>query len=187
MAEATQAIGAVRQAEVEFYDEPLIGALAEDGEIYMPLNQICGNLNLQLSAQLRRIKRTEALADGLRLITLTAQDDKRRQLVCIRVDLVPGWLAGITTSRIEDDTLRKKLVAYRRDSYKVAWAVFGPLRASAMPAGEIQAMARRVTEVTDRIEAIDQTIASLTALLQDLAGAAEQMKAVNVVVEGLKS
>jgi hypothetical protein len=48
-------------------------------------------------------------------------------------------------------------------------------------------MAQRMSEITDHIEAIDQTIASLTDLLGDLVAAAELVKAVNVVAEGLKS
>jgi hypothetical protein len=50
---------------------------------------------------------------------------------------VPGWLAGVTTSKIEDDELRQKLVAHQCDSFKVACAVSGPMHASVTPAGEI--------------------------------------------------
>jgi prefoldin subunit 5 len=187
MPEPTQAITLIQQADVEFYGDSLTSALAEDGGIYIPLVQMCSSLQLNLSGQLQRIRRTEALMDGLRLITLMAQDGSRRPLVCLRVDLVPGWLAGVTTSKIEDEALRKKLVAYHRDLYKVAWAVFGPLRAEVVPAGDVQAIARRMAEISNRMEAIDQAIASLNAMLRDVAAAVDTMKGVNVVVEGLKA
>ncbi len=187
MAESTLTLAPITQADIEFYGEKLLGAMAEDGDIYMPLGQMCDSLNLQLSAQLRRLRRTEALADGLRLITLTAQDGRQRRLVCLRVDLVPGWLAGITTSKVDDEALRKKLVAYQRDLYKVAWAVFGPMRAAVVPAYDVQAMAQRMLEITHRIEAIDDTIQSLTNLLNELKAAVAETKAVGVIVEGLKS
>lgn len=186
MPEATQAITLVQQADVEFYGDALTSALAEDGNIYIPLAQMCASLQLNLSGQLQRIRRTEALMDGLRLITLVAQDGSRRPLVCLRVDLVPGWLAGVTTSKIEDDALRKKLVAYQRDLYKVAWAVFGPMRAEVVPASDVQAIAQRMAEISNRMEAIDQAIASLNAMLHDVAAAVDTMKGVNVIVEGLK-
>ncbi len=187
MSEATVAVALVQQADVEFYGDALTSALAEDGDIYIPLAQMCTCLQLNLSGQLQRMRRTEALRDGLRLITLSAQDGSRRPLVCLRVDLVPGWLAGATTSKIEDEALRKKLIAYQRDLYKVAWAVFGPLRAEVVPASDVQAIARRMAEISNRMKAIDQAIASLNAMLRDVAAAVDTMKGVNVVVEGLKS
>ncbi len=125
-------------------------------------------------------RRTEALRDGLRLITLLAQDGSRRPLVCLRVDLVPGWLAGVTTSKIEDEALRKKLITYQRDLYKVAWAVFGPLRAEVVPASYVQAIARRMAEISNCMEAIDQAIASLNAMLRDVAAAVDTMKGVTL-------
>ncbi|MCC6192615.1 MAG: ORF6C domain-containing protein [Anaerolineales bacterium] len=180
-------ISLLRQAEVAFYGDELTGALASDGDIYIPLGQLCASLDLQLSAQLRRIRRTEALSDGLHLLTLESQDGSRRPLVCLRVDLIPGWLGGVMTSRIRNEAVRAKLIAYQRDLYKVAWAVFGPMQASIMPAPHVEAMAQRMIEITHRIEAIDETLLTLTAMLRELAATAEQMKAVSVVVEGLKS
>ncbi len=187
MSEATQAIALVQQADVEFYGDALTSALAEDGDIYIPLAQVCASLHLNLSGQLQRIRRTEALMDGLRLITLMSQDGSRRPLICLRVDLVPGWLAGVTTSKIEDEALRKKLIAYQRDLYKVAWAVFGPMRAEVVPASDVQAIAQRMAEISNRMEATDQAIASLNAMLRDVAAAVGTMKGINVVVEGLKA
>lgn len=181
----TPTVALVKQADVEFYGDSLIGALAEDGDIYMSLSQMCNSLNLQLAAQVNRIKRTEALADGLRLIRLTAADGKQRELTCLRVDLVPGWLAGITTTKVEDEALRKKLVTYQRDLYRVAWAVFGPLQAEVVPTSEFQAMAGRMNELTDRMETIDQV---LVEIRRSLASAmADQERKLQVMHEGLRA
>lgn len=117
MSEAIVAITLVQQADVEFYGDALTSALAEDGDIYITLAQMCACLQLNLSGHWQRIRRTEALIDELRLITLLAQDGSRRPLVCLRVDLVPGWLAGVTTAKIEDEALRKKLIAYQRGAW----------------------------------------------------------------------
>ena len=100
---------------------------------------------------------------------------------------LPGWLGGVMTSRVKNEVVRAKLIAYQRDLYKVAWAVFGPMQASVRPARPVEAMAQRLIEITNRVEAIDETLLTLTAMLRDLAASAEQMKAVSVVVEGLKT
>jgi hypothetical protein len=177
----------VRQADVEFYGEMLTGALAEDGDIYIPLLQMCESLKLNVRGQQQRIQRTQALGDGLRLIVLAGQDGSRRAHLCVRVDLVPGWLAGVSTLHIGDEALRQKLVTFQRDLYKVAWAVFGPMRASVMPSGDVQAMAQRMVEISSRMEAIDQAVTMLGEHLRGVEAAVEQMRGVAIIVEGLKS
>ena len=183
----TSSAEVVRQADVEFYGEKLTGALAGDGDIYIPLVQMCESLTLNVRGQQQRIQRTEALANGLRLIVLSGQDGGRRAHLCLRVDLVPGWLAGASTAHIGDDALRQKLVTFQRDLYKVAWAVFGPMRASVMPSADVQAMAQRMVEISSRMEAIDQAVTMLGEHLRGVEAAVEQMRGVAVIVEGLKS
>ena len=122
----------------------------------------------------------------LRLIVLLAQDGSRRAHLCLRIDLVPGWLAGVSTAHIGDEALRPKLIAFQRDLYKVAWAVFGPMRASVMPSADVQAMAQRMVEISSRMEAIDQAVTMLGEHLRGVEEAVEQMRGVAVIVEGLK-
>ncbi len=180
----TQEIAPVRQADIEFYGDTFIGVMALDNELYISLRQLCESLSLDLKGQTQRIRRTEALKDGLALIPVVASDGKRYPAVCLRVDLVPGWLGGVTTSKIEDETLRKKLVAFQRDLYKVAWAVFGPEKAAVMPAAQVETLAHEMAGIINRMEAIDEAVSALYDMLGEQSSAT---KAISVLVEGLQS
>ncbi len=179
-----RALAVVRQDTIQFYADSLTGALADDNELYVPLNQLCDCLHLTYSAQVQRIKRTEALKDGLPLIRLTAQDGRQREVLCLRVDLVPGWLATISTRSIANQELRAKIVAFQRELYRVAWAVFGPERAAVMPAGRVESLAREMAVILDRMEAIDQAVSALYDMLGEQSNVT---KAISVLVEGLQS
>ncbi len=99
------------------------------------------------------------------------------------MDLVPGWLGGVATARIENQTLRDKLVLFQKELYRVAWRVFGPERAAVVPADRVESMAPDLAAIIDRMEAIDQAVSALYDMLGEQSNAT---KAINVLVEGLK-
>jgi len=181
------ALQAIQESEVEFQGARLRGALAEDHEIYMPVQQLCEALAIDQQAQTRRIRRTEALADGLQPVILEADDGSRRPFLCLRVDLVPGWLAGISTAHISDAALRAKVINYQRDLFKVAWAVFGPMRAQVVPAGDIQAMAVRILAITERMDLIDQSVAEVQERLRDVQAVVEPLRGLGQTMALLQS
>jgi antirepressor protein len=44
-------------------------------------------------------------------------------MLCLPIVLLPGWLFGITASRVRPD-LHDKIVRYRRECFRVLWAAF---------------------------------------------------------------
>ena len=42
-----------------------------------------------------------------------------QEAVCLKLDLINGWLFTIDTSRIKDDTVRQKVLTYQRECYRV--------------------------------------------------------------------
>lgn len=116
---------------VEFYGDELNAALVEIGDnqqIYVPLRPICNYLGLDWSAQFRRLKRNPILAESLNSVAMTTTElpgvgKGKRELVCIQLEVLPGWLFGIDSSRVKPD-LRDKVIRYQRECYKVLWAAF---------------------------------------------------------------
>ena len=66
---------------------------------------------------------SEALR-GVRVTRTPGRGGGTQELLCLPLDLLPGWLFGITTSRIKDETLRQKITTYRRECYRVLWDAF---------------------------------------------------------------
>lgn len=113
--------------DVDFYGDQLTAALAQlDGEneprIFVPLKPICDYLGLDWSSQRRRILRDNVLAGSMVMMTMETAAGSR-QVNCLPLDLLPGWLFGVDTNRVSDD-LRPKIDRYRRECFRVLWDTF---------------------------------------------------------------
>ena len=69
-----------------------------------------------------RLKRDRGVAEALgSVIVATAGGEQRMQGLPLK--FLPGWLFGITASRVRP-ALRDKILRYQRDCYDVLWDAF---------------------------------------------------------------
>src|SRR5262249_21732181 len=71
----------------------------------------------------RRALRDRALAKRLRTVLLIGADGFRRDLLCLPLQALPGWLYGITTGKVRAD-LVEKIDRYRDECFDVLWNHF---------------------------------------------------------------
>ncbi len=45
-------------------------------------------------------------------------------MVCLPLEYLPGWLFGISTSRVKNDVHRHKIIHYRRECFRALSAAF---------------------------------------------------------------
>ena len=66
------------------------------------------------SGQYERIQRDEVLSDALLgvRVTRTPEEGGSQEMVCLPIDLIPGWLFGVQPSRVKED-IRPKLIRCR--------------------------------------------------------------------------
>lgn len=113
------------------------------------------------------------LSESTRSVAITATDLKSKfapgqsEMVCLPLDLVPGWLFGISTSRVKEE-IQPKLICYRRDCFRVLWDAFKGEILPAM-APELQAPAGDLTPA-ERALAFAEAVYTM-AKQQVLAGA----------------
>ena len=142
------------ETTIEFYGRTLPAA-EENHQVYISLPALCRALNLSPAAEMRRVKSTVALAEGLRPFALRGP----RLRACLRADLVPGWLIGIHCDRIQDPTLREKLVTYQREACQMTGQVFGPDPAGNSLIFDLAPIKQRLDHIAQRVEAIQQLLA----------------------------
>ena len=118
--EGTTAVVPRRQDIIDFNGDGIPVAQTPDGALYVPLRPIVDYLGLAFSAQRRRVLRDEVLTARLRTLLLTAADGRQRELLCLPLDLLPGWLFGITPAQARPE-LVDKLKRYRADCFRVLW------------------------------------------------------------------
>ncbi|GAC1543363.1 MAG: hypothetical protein NVS2B7_17080 [Herpetosiphon sp.] len=111
------------QKTVLFYGDELIGVQEPgSGNIFVPLKRLCDNLGIQQQRQAQRIRDHEVLRRGFTTLPIdTAGNVQDAQ--CLRLDLIPLWLAGINANRVAPE-IREKLVRYQAEAASVLWAAF---------------------------------------------------------------
>ena len=121
MSEESSALIPVEQKEVVFYDDEIIAVQVDDGTVYVPLRPICDLLGIQWSAQRRRINRDEILSEVTRILSVSVTDTLRtreREMLCLPLDFVNGFLFGINAQRVNPE-VKPKLLRYQRECYQV--------------------------------------------------------------------
>jgi ferritin-like metal-binding protein YciE len=120
------------QKEVVFYEDVITAVLVtvdQQEQVYVPVRPICDYLGLDWSAQYRRINRDPVLSGAVQgvAITTTPSVDGRggglQEMSCLPLKFLPGWLFGVSATRVKDD-LREKIIRYQRESYDVLWEAF---------------------------------------------------------------
>jgi hypothetical protein len=130
------------QKEVVFYEDVITAVLVVDSEgrqeIYVPIRPVCDYLGIDWSAQYRRIGRETILAEsvqGVAITTTPSADGRgggRQEMLCLPLKFLPGWLFGISASRVKPE-LQEKILRYQRESYDVLWEAFQEGRLTTEP------------------------------------------------------
>jgi hypothetical protein len=87
---------------------------------------LCDNLGLSWAGQRERIRRSDILDSAIlsgRLTRPPGRGRGTREILCLPLNLVPGWLFGVQTGRVKEE-IRPKLIRYRRECFRVLWDAF---------------------------------------------------------------
>jgi len=115
---------------VPFHGDTLFALQRSDG-VFVAVKPICQNLGLDWKAQHRRITSDAILSEGM-VITAIPSPGGTQDAVCLRLDLVNGWLFGIDDRRL-DAEVRDRVLQYKRECYAVLFRHFHPGTATQAP------------------------------------------------------
>ena len=92
--------------------------------MFVALKPIVESMGMDWSAQLKRVKRDPILAEGMAIMATPFGRGGDQDAVCLKMDLVNGWLFTIDSSRIKDEGVREKVILYQRECYTVLFRHF---------------------------------------------------------------
>ncbi|WII95995.1 phage antirepressor N-terminal domain-containing protein [Moraxella haemolytica] len=101
---------------VNFHNQSLI-TLQKDGIAYVAMKPICENIGLDWTAQRQRLVRDEVLNSTMVMITTVATDGKMRELLCLPIHYLNGWLFGVDTNRVKAE-IKETLITYKKECYQ---------------------------------------------------------------------
>ncbi|MCA9979401.1 MAG: ORF6C domain-containing protein [Anaerolineales bacterium] len=116
------------QKDVAFYEDTVTAVLVnlnDEDHVYVPLRPICDYLGLSYTGQRDRIRRDPVLSEHIQQIRITRSvaEGSDQEMVCLALKFLPGWLFGISVSRVKEE-LRDKIIRYQREGYDVLWEAF---------------------------------------------------------------
>jgi hypothetical protein len=126
---------------ITLFDTVALAVRGEDGLIYLALNDICAVVNLAPSSQLRRIRGSEDLVDGLVQAELDTGYGVKAQYF-LQLELYPLWLIGVNTRKASAQT-RGRLQHLKRYLIAEVYAAFA--RATGLP----EASSREIEDLHD--------------------------------------
>lgn len=103
---------------VNFRGDTLFG-FQEGDSTFVGLKPIVEAMGIDWSAQLKRVKRDPILSEGMAIMATPFGRGGDQEAVCLKLELLNGWLFTISTDRIKDETVREKVIAYQRECYRV--------------------------------------------------------------------
>lgn len=121
---------------VPFRDDTLLASRADDGEVLVAVKPICVALGLAWGSQRLRIMRDAVLSGSVFMMNTVAQDGKNRDVFCLPLRFLNGWLFGIDENRVRAE-IRDKVIAYKRECHDVLWRHFQPAPALADAAASL--------------------------------------------------
>lgn len=120
---ADKSLVSIEQKDVAFYEDVITAVRGDDGHIYISLRNLCDALGIDVQAQTRRIRRRTVLEHGLQRVAILTTHRGPQQTYVLRVDLVPLFLAGISSKSVAE-TARPKLERFQEEAAKVLWEAF---------------------------------------------------------------
>lgn len=166
---------------VQFYGDEITAAEVNPGEVYVPVRPICEHLGLTWSSQYMRIKRDRVLAQSLRSVLVMRTEAGDRTMICLPLDMLPGWLFGVSSNRIREE-LQEKIDRYRAECFKVLMNAFRSdiLPATPAPVGLSQAeqaleTARALLHLAEQQVAFERALQAQQQAITDVAGKQQSM------------
>lgn len=125
MGQSDNALAPVEQREVSFYDDEVLAVRVEDGRVFVPVRPICDFLGLTFAGQQQRIQRDPVLSEAAEIVSVTLIKSGRGNpnMLALPLEVVPGFLFGISVNRVRED-LRPKIMRYQRECFTVLWEAF---------------------------------------------------------------
>lgn len=102
---------------VNFHNQSLI-TLQKDGIAYVAMKPICENIGLSWNAQFERLQRDEVLNSTIRMMRTVGNDGKSREMLCLPIQYLNGWLFGVDVSRVKAE-IKDKIITYKKECYQV--------------------------------------------------------------------
>lgn len=108
---------------ISFKDMPLVYIEDNNGNYFIAIKPICDVLNIDDSRQKEKIKSHPIYGSTYGIKPSVGADDKKREMACIPLKYVFGWLLGIDSRKVKPEAAGK-LLKYQIECHDVLYNHF---------------------------------------------------------------
>lgn len=126
----------------------------ENGETYVPIKPICEAIGVSHQKQIEKLNEDEILSSTVTLRVTVGADGKDREMVCLPLEYVYGWLFTINPKNVKAES-RESVIRYKKECYDALYRHFFGLTKRQLETNkaEIEILKRINTALTDEKEA----------------------------------
>lgn len=182
----------LEEQTVLFYEDEITVVVVDTAEdeqtIYVPIRPICDYLGIDWSSQSRRINNDPVLSRRSRSVAVTATEaGGKREMTCLPLDYLNGWLFGVSARRIKDDDIRERLIRYQDECYTVLAKAFASRQASVTPATstliQVREMGRAIMQMAEEQIEFERRLAVTETRVNKAAGVVGDLTKRVVLIE----
>jgi hypothetical protein len=126
----------VEQVVIPFYGHELVAVRLADGRIAAVLRWLCDGMGLEITAQVRRIRRKAALRKDLVMVRVETAGGPQAMPALVLHGL-PGWLYGIDETRVGSDETREAVILFQCEATDVLARHFSQRQAQLAPPADL--------------------------------------------------
>lgn len=100
----------------------------ENNNIFVPVKPICDAVGIDFASQRNKLQADETLGPTMAIIATVASDEKDREMVCLPLKFIYGWLFTINPGKVAPEA-KERVLRYRLECYEALYRHFaGSLR-----------------------------------------------------------
>nr|DAG73862.1 MAG TPA: hypothetical protein [Caudoviricetes sp.] len=147
-----------------------IAVIEKDGKQYVAMKPIVEAMGLEWKKQHALIHRDPVLSSTVTVTGVVAEDGKKREMVCLPLDYLNGWLFKIPASRYTGKK-REAIIMYQKECYKALFDYFHKGAAVNPNATDeqLQALYQTLTEEMERRISAEAEMKALERLVKVIA------------------
>jgi hypothetical protein len=104
-------------------NQGIVIVIDEDGEKFVPVKPICEALGVNYTSQLEKMENDEILHSIIPLKGTVGADGKSRQMKCIPLKYVFGWIFSISPKNVKEEA-KQNLILYKVICYDALYNYF---------------------------------------------------------------
>lgn len=124
-----------------------------NGEPYVPMKPIVDGMGMDWASQFTKLK--QKFNSTIAEITMVAEDGKERNMICLALRKLAGWLATISPNKVKSE-IRDKVIQYQEECDDVLYEYWTTGEVKAKPRKKVKQIAGCIT--VEQQEAIKQLV-----------------------------